>query len=247
VTGIPPTAFPIRRRVLLRLAALAAAGRAAGFEGTAEERAGGQKVVLLTIGGIRRQDSFSREGAANIPRLLQDMAPQALFYPYVMNDGVTAHVNAISSIVTGNWQQLDDWGAGAPTDPTLLAYLQNQRGLKPRDTWVVSSNKAVTKNIAPGANVVLAKQMMIEAVERIILGQTAAGGLLTRANISREMTSIFVNEYERIGWALPSDNFMVNDAILDGFKTYFDGDSTGGDTLTARWPRKFCAASRQPS
>lgn len=231
MAGEPRTAFPIRRRALLRLAALAAADHVAGFERTANEPAGEQKVVLLTIGGIRRQESFSLDGTANIPHLFKDMAPHALFYPYVMNDGVTAHVNSISSIITGNWQQLDDWGARAPKDPTLLAYLQDQRGLKPGNTWVVSSNKAVTKNIAPGANVVLAKQMMIEAVERIILGQTT-GGLLTRANIHQEMNSIFLNEYERIGWALPSENLKVNRLILDAFNNYFDGGSAGGDTLT---------------
>ncbi len=225
------TAFPIRRRALLQLAALAAAQRAAGFERTGDEPDGGHKVVLITIGGIRRQESFSVEGAANIPHLFRDMAPRALFYPYVRNEGVTAHVNSISSIITGNWQQLDDWGARAPEHPTLCAYLQDQRGLKPRDTWVVSSNKAVTKNIAPGANVVLAKQMMIEAVERIIHGQTT-GGLLTRDNIRQGMNSIFVNEYERIGWALPSKNLKINDVVLDAFNSYFDGGSAGGDTLT---------------
>ena len=97
MTGVP-TAFPIPRRALLRLAALAAANRVAGFEGTGDEPADEHKVVLLTIGGIRRQESFSREGTANIPHLYKHMAPQALFYPYVMNDGVTAHVNSISSI-----------------------------------------------------------------------------------------------------------------------------------------------------
>lgn len=231
MTGVPATAFPIPRRALLRLAALAAADFAAGFERAYAQPAGERKVVLLTVGGIRRQESFSADGAANIPHLLGDMAPHALFYPYVMNDGVTSHVNTISSIITGKWQQLDDWGARPPAEPTLLACLQDQRGLKPRDTWVVSSNKAVTKNVAPGTNFVLAKQMMIEAVERIILGQTTAG-LLTRANINREMSSIFLGEYERIGWRLPSESLAVNEVILDAFNTYFDGDSTGGDTLT---------------
>ncbi len=222
----------IERRALLKLGALAAADYLAAFDAPDKPPAS-RKVVLVTLGGIRRQESFSVGGTANIPHLFQDLLPQALFYPYVVNEGVTAHVNTISSIITGRWQQLDDWGRHAPAQPTLFRYLQAQRGLSAVETWVVTSNKAVTRNIAPEANVVLAKQLMIEAVERIILGQTSRR-LLTRNAIHEEMKSIMLAEYERIGWRLPSMNPGIESTLLAGLSAFFDGPeaATGGDELT---------------
>src|ERR1700758_4142249 len=62
------------------------------------------KVILVVIGGVRRAETFSRDGLENIPHLTQDLLPQSLFYAHARNEGVTAHFNAISSILTGNWQ-----------------------------------------------------------------------------------------------------------------------------------------------
>ena len=70
----------------------------------------GQKVVVVIFGGVRFQETFSPDGLENIPHLSRDLLPQSLFYTQVRNEGVTAHFNAISSIVTGNWQRVDDWG-----------------------------------------------------------------------------------------------------------------------------------------
>ena len=79
------------------MAGLAAAEHLAGVpKAQAEHDAHG--VVLITLGGIRREESFSEEG--------------------VVNEGVTAHVNTISSILTGAWQRLDDWGQHRARQPT---------------------------------------------------------------------------------------------------------------------------------
>jgi len=58
-------------------------------------------VVLITIGGIRRQESWSQQGLRYIPHLYSDLLPQSQFFPYTVNDGVTSHFNTISSILTG--------------------------------------------------------------------------------------------------------------------------------------------------
>ncbi len=107
----------------------------------------GQRVVMVIFGGVRRAETFSAEGLQNIPHLSQDLLPQSLFYPNARNDGVTAHFNAISSILTGNWQRVDDWGKLAPTTPTLFEHFRKQLGAAQSDTWVVASNKALTNLI----------------------------------------------------------------------------------------------------
>jgi hypothetical protein len=58
---------------------------------------------------MHRQETFSGRGRANIFHLSADLLPSSLFYPRVRNDGVTSHFKAISSILTGNWQRVDDW------------------------------------------------------------------------------------------------------------------------------------------
>src|SRR5580704_8527572 len=61
----------------------------------------GHKVVVVVLGGVRRDETFSPEGRVNIPHLSADLLPRSLFYPHARNEGVTAHFNAISSSLTG--------------------------------------------------------------------------------------------------------------------------------------------------
>jgi hypothetical protein len=196
-----------------------------------------KRLVLVTIGGIRRQESFSEQGAGYIPHLLNDLLPQSLFYPYTANEGVTSHFNTISSVLTGSWEHVDDWGSQKPTRPTLFHYLQSQQHTGPNETWVVTSNKQLTANISPGVNVILSKQLLVEAVERIIKGQTQRGKL-ERDQILEEMRSVMETDYERIGWGVPSASSFQDPAVKQTFLTaisnFINGPNapTSGDELT---------------
>ena len=205
----------ISRRKLLDLVSVAVAGRVLGAAEGRTARAS-KRLVLVTIGGIRRQESFSEAGLVNVPHLANDLLPQSLFYPFTVNEGVTSHFNTISSILTGVWQHVDDWGSQKPTNPTLFHYLQKQRRVTADQTWVVTSNKQLTANISPGVNVILSKQLMIEAVERIIKGQSSRN-LLEREQILQEMTAVLETDYERIGWGVPSTSTFQNPAVKQTF------------------------------
>ncbi|MGA2118228.1 MAG: hypothetical protein ABSH56_26185 [Bryobacteraceae bacterium] len=224
------------RRTVLQLIPAAVAARLAGVA-RARPLGSGKRLVLVTIGGIRRQESFSEQGAANIPHLLNDLLPQSLFYPYTANEGVTSHFNTISSVLTGSWEHVDDWGSQKPTRPTLFHYLQSQRHTGPNETWVVTSNKQLTANISPGVNVILSKQLLVEAVERIIKGQTQRGKL-ERDQILEEMRSVMETDYERIGWGVPSASSFqdpqVKQTFLTAISNFIHGPSapTSGDELT---------------
>jgi hypothetical protein len=196
-----------------------------------------KRLVLVTIGGIRRQESFSTQGLANIPRLYGDLLPQSIFYPYTANEGVTSHFNTISSILTGVWQHVDDWGSQKPTNPTLFHYLKSQHKVGVNDTWVVTSNKQLTANISPGVNVVLSKQLLVEAVERIIMGQSARKQL-EREQLLAEMKSVLETDYERIGWGAPSSSSFQDPAVKQTFVAaltdfiHGPGAQASGDELT---------------
>jgi hypothetical protein len=224
------------RRKLFRLLLTALSQRLAVAGATAAPRRP-RRLVLLTIGGIRRQESLSLQGLVNIPHLVNDLLPYSIFYPNTLNEGVTSHFNTIASILTGSWQHLDDWGSEKPADPALFQYFQQHHRVGPEETWVVTSNKQLTANIGPRANVILSKQLMIEAVERIIMGQSSRQRL-EREQLLTEMKAVLETDFERIGWGIPSTS-MFHDAEIK--KTFVSaltefirgpGSPVSGDELT---------------
>ena len=91
-----------RREVLAAAAALLveqwAATRAISQSPTP---AADRKIVLVTCGGMRREETFSDTGYGFIPHLYRDLFPQSLFFPYLHNNGVTSHYTTISALTTG--------------------------------------------------------------------------------------------------------------------------------------------------
>jgi hypothetical protein len=207
----------------------------------------GHKVVVVIIGGVRHAETFSPEGLGNIPHLSADLLPKALFYPRVRNEGVTAHFNAISSILTGNWQRVDDWGKLAPTTPTVFEQFRKRLRVDRSETWVVASNKALTSLIgassasdygpAYGANVVFPKQLMLTAVvDALRRGRTA--NMADRAKVEGELESALEgSNYEGLGWTVfdaadrldPRVQSSIENAIASFVRS---GGPTSGDELT---------------
>ncbi len=216
------------RRNLLKTAAillvdgLANSGRFAFCRPTVKAAArDDRKVIIVACGGIRREETFLNTGLKNIPHLFQDLLPRSVFYPFLRNAGVTSHYNTISSILTGNWQRLDDWGETPPADPTLFEYLRKHMELSQDHTWLISSNKALTSRIGAssihdfgpryGANVVFPKQLLINAVI-----QAASQGhpehSADRAAMQRELEAILQNSdnYEGLGWSVSGDESYLD-------------------------------------
>jgi len=219
------------RRTLLRLALLAAVEKLpAGAFGQAARPA--RKVVLATIAGVRRKETFARAGLANIPHLHGELMPQALFYENCVNEGVTSHFNTISSILTGVWQHVDDWGRDLPRNPTLINYLRKQLHLEPSQTFVVTSNKALTANIGAGGNVILTKQLLIEAVERIVMGLSQRPRL-DRELLLEELTDVMQQDYERIGWDVPGPAATMDPQLKQTFLTALANFMKGPDSATS--------------
>jgi hypothetical protein len=207
----------------------------------------GQRVVVVIFGGVRRSETFSPEGLENIPHLSRDLLPHSLFYPDARNEGVTAHFNAISSILTGNWQRVDDWGKLAPTTPTLFEHFRKRLGAAQSDTWIVASNKALTSLIGAssasdygpvyGANVVFPKQLMVAAVANA-LRSGRLRNLADRPMIEAELESMLeAGNYEGLGWTVfdAADRLdpRVRGTIEEAITTFVRaGGPTSGDELT---------------
>lgn len=246
------------RRTFLRAASLLAAGailpQARAFDGPRTIGGPGHKIILVVIGGVRRSDTFAREGLENIPHLAYDLMPNSLFYNHARNEGVTAHFNAISSILTGNWQRVDDWGKLAPTTPTLFEQFRKMQRAERSDTWVVASNKALTSQIgastasgygpAFGANVVFPKQLMLMAVVDALRGGRTAN-MADRDKIESELESAMAgSNYEGLGWNVfdAADHLdpRVQDSIKQAVSNFVRGGGpTSGDELTFLMTREI--------
>jgi len=168
------------------------------------------RVIVLSCGGVRRQESFSTEGVANIPHLYRDLLPQSTFFPQIRNLGVTSHYNTISSYLTGNWQHVDDWGKTAPESPTIFEYARKALRLPEDQVWFISSNKALTSRIGAsavgdfgpsyGANVIFPKQLLINAVVNAA-AQGRAAHSATRGDMQSELQAMLESSnYEGLGW-----------------------------------------------
>jgi hypothetical protein len=239
------------KRTFLRAAGLLVAGmmlpRAYGDQQITATSGSGQKIIVVIVGGMRRAETFSPEGLENIPHLITDLFPMSLFYPHTRNEGVTAHFNAISSILTGNWQRVDDWGKLAPTTPTLFEQFRKGQKIDRSDTWVVASNKALTSLIgassasefgpAYGANVVFPKQLMLTAVADALRGGRTAN-LADRSKVEAELESAMEgSNYEGLGWNVFDASERLDprarttiEAAIAGF--VHSGGPTSGDELT---------------
>jgi len=239
------------KRTFLRAAGLLVAGlvvpQARGGKSPQAMAGSGRKVVVVIFGGVRRAETFSPEGLLNIPHLSRDLLPKALFYDSIRNEGVTAHFNAISSILTGNWQRVDDWGKLAPTTPTVFEQFRKRLGVSRSETWVVASNKALTSMIGAssasdygpeyGANVVFPKQLMIEAVAEA-LRQGRTRNMADRAKVEAELeSSLEGSNYEGLGWTVFDAAERLDPRVLGTIKTAIatfveSGGPTSGDELT---------------
>ncbi len=214
-----------RRELLSTAAALlveqwAAARAIAGRSPATTDR----KVVVVTCGGMRREDTFADSGFGNIPHLCRDLLPQSVFYPFLHNNGVTSHFNTISSVLTGNWQRLDDWGKTPPTSPTLFEYLRKALHLGQDQAWFISSNKALTSQIGASsvsdfgpafrANVIFPKQLLISAVVHAA-AQGRPVHSADRATVQPEIVAILNGDnYDGLGWSVGGDSSSLDKLTL---------------------------------
>ena len=240
----------LSKRRFLRAAGLSVAGSllprlSAGQR--VNTRGPGQKIILTIFGGVRKQETFSPEGLDNIPHLARDLGPESLFFLNTRNEGVTAHFNAVSSILSGNWQRVDDWGKRAPSTPTLFEYFRKDLGIPQSDVWVVASNKALTNLIGAssasdygpgyGANVVFPKQLMIAAVEKA-LWEGRSGNMADRRKVQAELEAMLQeSNYEGLGWTVLDEADRLEprarQAVQDALAAFTQGNGpTSGDELT---------------
>lgn len=203
----------MRKRDFLKLAGLAIAEKLVPpwLRGQrAEPRSAERKLIVVTFGGgCRYQETFAPEGLRNIPRLA-GLKAEGRFFARCVNDGVLSHYNSTSSIVTGNWQRVDDFGFDRAASPTVFEYYRKAARVPATDAWAICTNKSFATMGATrvrgfgdphAANVVLPKQLLLEAVDEVIR-RDLDQGVADRENVLRQLEGILNAGYEGIGWTI---------------------------------------------
>ena len=112
--------------------------------------------------------------------------------------------------MTGNWQRVDDFGFEQAKSPTIFEYYRKTRRVPATDAWAICTNKSFVSmgatrvrgyGGAVGANVVLPKQLLLEAVDEVIK-QDLDQGVADRENVLRQLEGILNAGYEGIGWTI---------------------------------------------
>ncbi|MBI1788199.1 MAG: hypothetical protein HYR60_11690 [Acidobacteria bacterium] len=206
----------------------------------------GWKVIIVTFGGgVRYAETFAPEGLRNIPRLVE-MQPEGHFFRTCTNAGVLSHFNSTASILTGNWQRVDDFGFQPPAGPTIFEQYRKQTGAGPLDAWAIATNKSFSTigagadrefGLPYGANVVLPKQLLLEAVQEVVKKKPSEG-VASRENMQRQLENILNEGYEGIGWTIFKAGRQleksVRETLTRGLVEYINGPEmpTSGDELT---------------
>jgi len=239
----------LTKRRFLQLAGLSIAHRilpARLWAGAARQPQASRKVIIVTFGGgVRYSETFAPEGLRNIPRLVE-MKPGGSFFKSCTNAGVLSHYNSTGSILTGNWQRVDDFGFQPPATPTIFEYYRKQTGAGPMDAWAIATNKSFSligsgadRSLGQpyGANVVLPKQLLLEAVESVVKKNTS-GGAANRENVLQHLETILSEGYEGVGWTIFKAGGQldrtVRDTLTHALVEYINGPEapTSGDELT---------------
>jgi hypothetical protein len=241
--------FSLSKRRFVRLAGLSIANRLLTHRlwAAAEvPKRTGHKVIIVTFGGgVRNSETFAPEGLRNIPRLAM-LRPKGYFYRTCSNLGVLSHFNATGSIITGNWQRVDDFGAEPPASSTIFEYYRKQTRAGPMDAWVIATNKSFSQmgwsadrdgGVAYGANVVLPKQLLLEAVGDAVKHKSGEG-VADRENVLKHLEGTLGEGYEGVGWtifkAARELDRHVRQSLVRALVDYINGPEapSSGDELT---------------
>ncbi|HXK06433.1 MAG TPA: hypothetical protein VMS37_28815 [Verrucomicrobiae bacterium] len=238
----------LTKRRFVQLAGLSIANRIVPGPLAAQEpeRRTINKVIIVTFGGgVRYSETFAPEGLHNIPHLV-GLRDKGYFYNNCINSGVLSHFNSTASILTGNWQRVDDFGFQPPASPTLFEFYRKQAGAGLLDAWAVATNKSFASMGSSsdrafgqpyGANVVLPKQLLLEAVQEVVKRGTE-GGVANRDDVLRRLEGVLSEGYEGVGWTIFQAgrklDKQVREALVRGLVEYINGPEApaSGDELT---------------
>ena len=237
----------LTKRAFVRLSGLAIANRILPGRLLAQTKPDNRrKAIIVTFGGgVRYSETFAPEGLRNIPRLAA-LQSQGKFFKSCSNSGVLSHYNSTGSILTGNWQRVDDFGFERPASPTIFEYYRKELKTPATDAWAICTNKSFSLagasshrdyGLPHGANLVLPKQLLLEAVDQVVK-KRGGEGVADRDKVLRQLEELVSASYEGLGWTIFKAgrelDSHVRETLTRGLVEYINGPEapSSGDELT---------------
>lgn len=99
-------------------------------------------VFIVVIDGVRYSESFGLE-SKYIPHLYNDLKPLGTLFTNfrIADEGITSTNPGQASILTGNWQLIENDGTEHPNKPTVYEYYRKELSVKESDCLVVAGKK----------------------------------------------------------------------------------------------------------
>ena len=96
------------------------------------------RVVLFVIDGPRWTEIFGDSTHAHVPGMWNTLRPQGTLCTNFRNEGWTLTIPGHATMLTGQWQHLNNQGLERPKQPTLFEYYRKARNAPQQDAMILS-------------------------------------------------------------------------------------------------------------
>jgi predicted AlkP superfamily pyrophosphatase or phosphodiesterase len=97
-----------------------------------------QKLIIVVVDGARYSETWGEATRQYIPHLSEQIGPTGVLYTNFYNNEFTYTLSGHTSIVTGNYQSINNSGEEWPQFPSIFQYL-NKQHQKSEKAWIIAS------------------------------------------------------------------------------------------------------------
>jgi arylsulfatase A-like enzyme len=98
-----------------------------------------ENIVVLVVDGPRYSETWGDANHSYVPNLDTLLAPKGIMYTSFFNNGVTYTTPGHTSITTGIYQNIDNYGNELPKNPSFLQQWLKYTNKSANTAWIVAS------------------------------------------------------------------------------------------------------------
>ncbi|PHR31372.1 MAG: sulfatase [Fluviicola sp.] len=97
-----------------------------------------ENIIIIVIDGARYSESWGDPLHSNIPNL-DSLKSEGVFFPNFMNCGDTRTVPGHAALLTGVYENLDNFGSETPTNPSIFQCWAEEYNAASDQSWIITS------------------------------------------------------------------------------------------------------------
>lgn len=97
-----------------------------------------ENVIIIVVDGPRYTESWGDPAHTNIPNL-DSMKSEGVFFPNFFNDGETKTISGHNALITGTYENLNNWGLETPKNPSMFQYWRRENNAAADQAWIIAS------------------------------------------------------------------------------------------------------------